>query len=431
MRELDVNGEKGGQKLMELEKKSVQISNSIKELRVQTNTQPHRPLIFRGIESTIQSISQSINNISIDVSTLATVIEGFLLKLNEVGSKIYKDSKEKSDIEAFCKALENGFVPLILFLVNELEVNIEDERQWKNTNIVQIYTNNKNNPISDIRRNSSSLKLSGSSSPLSSPPSSPSISSSSSTTLDLNFNKQYASLLENISKLQELCSSETTIMERLPQIQQLISLITSKTGPLSARAQLSKNLILQGISQSQAVLNGAKYEADPSTFQLPPLKTISDATSKLLVLINVIRSSLIPCLVATPLVYLTETAFLMGNHADFRKKLRERLDSLENKVKGGLSIDGVGETVVTVGNIVVEILGVKIPAMLDVYEDDYVQIKKKNWSDERKMLRDELAPILSKLSRQYSVENICSTVNGITYILLKYFTYKPLGRPHL
>jgi hypothetical protein len=80
------------------------------------------------------------------------------------------------------------------------------------------------------------------------------------------------------------------------------------------------------------------------------------------------------------------------------------------------------------------VLHVKIPAMLEVYPDDTSILHRVKWAPERATLRTELAAESEKLTNaktRNSPNAICVVVQTLVRIMMRFLTYKPVGRPHV
>jgi len=153
---------------------------------------------------------------------------------------------------------------------------------------------------------------------------------------------------------------------------------------------------------------------------LPELNTDKDAERKLLTLVRVLFKSLIPCLVATPLVYLNDQAWLLSSHSVFRSTKRTKLERLMKSLNS-VSKDSL-RILADFEQILLEVLSIRIPAMLEFYEQD---------QDRRRVAVKVVCHELCTRVKDGKSLAFRARVRNLGNVLLRWFTYQPVGRPHL
>jgi len=151
--------------------------------------------------------------------------------------------------------------------------------------------------------------------------------------------------------------------------------------------------------------------------ELKELKSDAAAATKFLVLVQELHKSLIPCLVATPFVYLGNS-WMLYNHADFKMQKRKALEKILNEHNSGSQ--DFFKMLDEFELILIDVLKVRFPAMPELYENDeeYFRISAKQASEDL-IDRTKTGKILTFRSRVRELGNI----------LVQWFTYCPVGRP--
>lgn len=192
--------------------------------------------------------------------------------------------------------------------------------------------------------------------------------------------------------------------------------------------------IHQAVKESQAAICVAEYEADPAAFKIPPVRSLEEAASKLKIMTQVLHEYLVPSLVATPLVYLQDKDWVMKSHSDFRATRRKELKDLEPHITPTMPLDALRECIIEFSQVYIHVLHVKIPAMMEVYPDDTTILTRVKWGVERQNLRDEVNVEIEKLQNPKTKNNpnsICLVIQDLIRIMMRFLTFKPIGRPHV
>lgn len=192
--------------------------------------------------------------------------------------------------------------------------------------------------------------------------------------------------------------------------------------------------VQQAVSESQAAINVADYEADPTNFKIPPIRSQDEAVTKLKSLIKVMHEYLVPSLVATPLVYLQDKSWGLKSHSEFRAARRKELNALLPHVTPNMPLDALRECISEFAQVFILILHVKIPAMSEVHPDDSSILKRVKWAPERATMRSEIESELERLSSaktRNSPSAICLVVQNLLKTAMRFLTFKPVARPHV
>ncbi|EGC39778.1 hypothetical protein DICPUDRAFT_74736 [Dictyostelium purpureum] len=225
---------------------------------------------------------------------------------------------------------------------------------------------------------------------------------------------------------------------------------------LKARYSYFKEKLTRWIDNNSTIIRVASYECDAESFKIPDFRSVPDIQYKVKVLYKVMHSYFTTCLVATPMVYLTPDSWKLSSHSDFRSEKRAQIDKLLLVLKSNYPIDYdvLRKLILEFTDILVCALDIQIPLMLEVYEDDSTLTKRKNWSHERKLLKETISKSIHQLkyyqassssappaSLSNSFNNnensatyqelLGSSVKMLQSIMLQFFKFKPIGRPHL
>jgi len=192
--------------------------------------------------------------------------------------------------------------------------------------------------------------------------------------------------------------------------------------------------VQQAVVESHAAIHVAEYENNPATFKIPPIRSTDEAIVKLKALIRVLHEYLVPSLVATPLVYLQDKDWTMKSHSEFRAARRKELNDLTPHVTANMPLDALRECMSEFIQCLVLVLHVKIPVVLEVFQDDSSILTRVKWAPERAAMRAELTAENEKLGAaktKNSPPAICLVVQNLVRIMMRFLTYKPIGRPHV
>eukprot|EP00026_Physarum_polycephalum_P006399 Phypoly_transcript_06441.p1 GENE.Phypoly_transcript_06441~~Phypoly_transcript_06441.p1 ORF type:complete len:552 (+),score=139.77 Phypoly_transcript_06441:122-1777(+) len=199
-------------------------------------------------------------------------------------------------------------------------------------------------------------------------------------------------------------------------------------------AKVLNKPVQQAVVESQAAIHVAEYESNPTGFKIPPIRSTDEAILKLKALIRVLHDYLVPSLVATPLVYLHDKDWGMKSHSEFRAARRKELNDLSPHVTANMPLDALRECISEFIQTFTQVLHVKIPAMHEVHPDDSTILNRVKWAPERAALRTELEAETKKLAdpkSRNSPNAICLVVQNLVRVMMRFLTFKPVGRPHV
>eukprot|EP00026_Physarum_polycephalum_P015436 Phypoly_transcript_16117.p1 GENE.Phypoly_transcript_16117~~Phypoly_transcript_16117.p1 ORF type:complete len:235 (+),score=18.88 Phypoly_transcript_16117:75-779(+) len=143
--------------------------------------------------------------------------------------------------------------------------------------------------------------------------------------------------------------------------------------------------------------------------------------AKLHNLMQVLHNSLVPHLVATPLVYLGGDKWKLQSHSNFRAQKRKQLEHMIDVVKTKREVD-YAKLLDEFESIMVEVFKVRLPAMIEYYANDtsYQRIPVLKVTEE----------LCSKIEAAKHLA-LTERVSELANILTQWFTYCPVGRPHV
>eukprot|EP01110_Echinostelium_bisporum_P011963 TRINITY_DN6101_c0_g1_i1.p1 TRINITY_DN6101_c0_g1~~TRINITY_DN6101_c0_g1_i1.p1 ORF type:complete len:226 (+),score=40.96 TRINITY_DN6101_c0_g1_i1:73-750(+) len=161
--------------------------------------------------------------------------------------------------------------------------------------------------------------------------------------------------------------------------------------------------------------------------QTPPVPNPEAAANKLITCINVLYDSLLPCLVATPLVYMSDSEWKLHSHSDFRATKRKELKEMEGILSNNLFTQPVAEVLPKLlddfDRIFSEVLDVRVPAMPSMYlTENYYDLKP---------MPEIAAELKEKLAIGKKYGEVSSRVKQLVRVLLQWFLYCPVGRPQV
>jgi len=163
-------------------------------------------------------------------------------------------------------------------------------------------------------------------------------------------------------------------------------------------------------------------EIDEVIKKIPPITSV---VSRFITLVEVVRESLVPCLIATPFVYLSPTDWTLSNHAEFRALKRNQLGEISTALKSnGVEVEGdnLKQHIDKFESILSEIFRVRIPLMPNLYitENFYETIGS-----------SEIAEELIKEMVDLRIFESKTRLQGLTKVLMKWFMLCPVGRPQI
>jgi len=161
-------------------------------------------------------------------------------------------------------------------------------------------------------------------------------------------------------------------------------------------------------------------DRDEVAREVQDIVTFDNAVRKLETLVQVLMKSLVPCLVATPLVYCGNDKILMTNHAEFRQQKKEQLQALASSLRKTSTDPGpVADQFCA---ILKDVISVRYPAMPEFYINDK--------SLKREKVKKVATGLCERLDKAISLEFI-SRIREIASVMLCWFAYKPVGRPYV
>jgi len=155
--------------------------------------------------------------------------------------------------------------------------------------------------------------------------------------------------------------------------------------------------------------------------KIPAITSPSGLVNRFLLLVDVVHQSLIPCLIATPYVYLSETDWSFHSHADFRAEKRKQLKELEEKIRSA-NTNELPELIDKFEGILADIFRIRIPAMPNYYITE-------NYYDT--VGASEIAEELIKTMTEARVFDAKTRLQNITKVLMRWFLLCPVGRPQI
>jgi len=170
------------------------------------------------------------------------------------------------------------------------------------------------------------------------------------------------------------------------------------------------------------ILDALSQTPRDEVIDLPDNICLNDDASgpALLNLLQVMHNSLVPQLVATPLVYIG-TSWKLQSHSKFRARKRKELEAMIDLVKTKKDVD-YSKIIQDFQNILLEVFQVRLPAMPDYYANDnsFVRLPVQKVSSE----------LCNKIHAARKLE-FKDNVNALATILIQWYTYCPVGRPHV
>eukprot|EP01132_Coremiostelium_polycephalum_P004606 gene4606-5753_t len=247
---------------------------------------------------------------------------------------------------------------------------------------------------------------------------------------------QIDALLADIQKL--LGFPEKDIQSHLVPIESKCQTLLNVLVLLLNRIHSYQEVLEKWIENNTIILRVASYESDSMGFEIPDFKSIPDIQQKLKILLKIVHSHQTICPIATPMVYQNDNAWKMTNYSDLRATRRQEIEKMLSILKSNypIDLDILRKCIIEFSDCLVQILHVKIPLMFEVFEDDSTLFSTKNWANERKLMRETIIKSHHKLkfvnsSSSSSQEQLSYCLRVLQSVLLKFFTFKPIGRPHV
>eukprot|EP00026_Physarum_polycephalum_P013594 Phypoly_transcript_14011.p1 GENE.Phypoly_transcript_14011~~Phypoly_transcript_14011.p1 ORF type:complete len:248 (+),score=43.30 Phypoly_transcript_14011:28-744(+) len=190
------------------------------------------------------------------------------------------------------------------------------------------------------------------------------------------------------------------------------------------------------------------YQEIETTLQrVPDVPSFEVAVEKTMLLVEVLRKYLTPCLMATPLVYLSDDSWEFYDHKAFRAARRKELvdiseslktisqssdeasSSVVNTIKvafGRQSTDNMPNLLPSIveglENVFLEVLKVRLPAMPSIYLTE-------NFFDTIPV-KEAYQELITKLQKNRKMD-IRTRVYGLGQIFVQFLLLCPIGRPQL
>jgi len=167
-------------------------------------------------------------------------------------------------------------------------------------------------------------------------------------------------------------------------------------------------------------------EIDNALNKVPDVPTLEKAVEKTVILVDVLHKYLVPCLMATPLVYLSDDSWEFHDHKVFRAARRKELDDLADSLKANLFSENLPTLLPTMleglEQVFREVLKVRLPAMPNIYltENFFDTLPVKEAYDE----------IIAKLNKNKKTD-ARTRAFGLSQIFVQFLLLSPVGRPQL
>jgi len=175
------------------------------------------------------------------------------------------------------------------------------------------------------------------------------------------------------------------------------------------------------------VVEGTPYdEIEHAIHRVPDVPTIDKAVERTAVLVDVLHKYLIPCLVATPLVYMSDESWEFHNHAEFRSSRRKELQDLTAALKANAVSENIPVLLPTMldtlEKVFLDVLKVRLPAMPNIYltENFYDSIP----------VKEGYGELVEKIMKNKKMD-VRTRVYGLSQILVQFLLLCPMGRPQV
>jgi len=221
--------------------------------------------------------------------------------------------------------------------------------------------------------------------------------------------------------------------------------------PLEVVEAVAKNMDIDGAEDETNEFITPFEEIDSYINRTPDVPTMEKAIQKTTLLVDVLRKYLIPCLMATPLVYLSDDSWEFHDHKVFRTARRKELDDLTESLKTNAMSSNVPTAMVDklheiIGSdskgrsrtenietllpsiieglekVFLEVLKVRLPAMPSLYLTD-------NFFD-TVPVKEAYQEIIDKLEKNRKLDPR-TRVYGLSQLFLQFLLLCPVGRPQI
>jgi len=168
-----------------------------------------------------------------------------------------------------------------------------------------------------------------------------------------------------------------------------------------------------------------KAEVEKAMRKVPAITSPEALIARFTTLLEVVHESLLPCLIATPFVYLSETDWTLSSHAEFRAAKRKQLKEIDGAlVDKGVNIENseLLSLIDAFEGVLRDVFRVRLPAMPNYYitENFYDTIG-----------ASEVAEELIKTMADAKIFDAKTRLQGITKVLVRWFLLCPVGRPQI
>jgi len=166
-------------------------------------------------------------------------------------------------------------------------------------------------------------------------------------------------------------------------------------------------------------------EVDAVLRKLPAITSPAGIISRSISLVEVLHESLVPCLIATPYVYLSESEWTLSNHTEFRAAKRKQLNEILTVLKSegvAVSEEKLKSLIDNFEGILRDVFKVRIPLMPNLYitENFYETVG-----------ASEVAEEFSHEMADLRIFDSKTRLQGLTKVLMKWFLLCPVGRPQI
>jgi len=186
--------------------------------------------------------------------------------------------------------------------------------------------------------------------------------------------------------------------------------------------RLKDNPNTQGV-----VAEGSPFEEiDNTLHKVPDVPTIEKAVERAVVLVDVLNKYLTPCLMATPLVYMSDESWDFHNHAEFRAAKRKELADLQDALKANLFSENMPVLLPTMldtlDSVFLDVLKVRLPAMPNIYltENFYDSVP----------VKEAFGELVEKIGKNKKMD-VRTRVYGLSQIFIQFLLLCPMGRPQV
>jgi len=202
----------------------------------------------------------------------------------------------------------------------------------------------------------------------------------------------------------------------------------SNIGLLPSADQFLQLFAVLQDAEPVTVIEGTSYEEiEDALNKVKLLADDKEAIEKFLSLVDVLHQSLIPCLIATPFVYLSDEKWKLHSHPEFRAAKRKQLKKLEEEINAAAHAppeydtrERIKELVDEFESILIELFHVRIPAMPNMYiTENYYDL----------IAVSEVCTSLCEKIESVKKYEVQSRLYHYTKVMLEWFFLCPVGRP--